>query len=119
MNRQYLFSLLYSKVIFLYIWPFNLTRLMDINILFIGDIVGKPGLEMVQTWVPGLEKKYKADVIIANGENAADGKGCTEKEGKLLFGLNVKVITGGNHTWDRSQSQDYLKVEPRSLRPLN
>ncbi len=92
---------------------------MDINILFIGDIVGKPGLEMVQTWLPGLEKKYKADVIIANGENAADGKGCTEKEGKLLFGLNVKVITGGNHTWDRSQSQDYLKVEPRSLRPLN
>jgi calcineurin-like phosphoesterase len=67
----------------------------------------------------GLEKKYRADIIIANGENIADGKGCTEKEGKFLLSQNVKVITGGNHTWDKHQSQDYLKVEPRSLRPLN
>jgi metallophosphoesterase (TIGR00282 family) len=92
---------------------------MTINILFVGDVVGKPGLDMVQTWLPGLEKKYKADIIIANGENAADGKGCTEKEGSILFNLNVKAITGGNHTWDKHQSQDYLKTEKRSLRPLN
>lgn len=92
---------------------------MNINILFIGDIVGKPGLDMVQTWLPGLEKKYNADIIIANGENACDGKGCTAKEGKLLLNLGVKVITGGNHTWDRHQSQDYLKEEKRSLRPIN
>jgi 2',3'-cyclic-nucleotide 2'-phosphodiesterase len=92
---------------------------MKLNILFIGDIIGKPGQEMVQMWLPGLEKKYRADIIIANGENIADGKGCTEKEGKFLFSQNVKVITGGNHTWDKHQSQDYLKVEPRSLRPLN
>lgn len=92
---------------------------MTLNILFIGDIVGKPGMNMVQTWLPSLEKKYNADIIIANGENAADGKGCTAKEGKVLFDIGVKVITGGNHTWDKHQSQDYLKVEPRSLRPLN
>ena len=92
---------------------------MNIHILFIGDIVGKPGLEMVQTWLPGLAKKYKADFIIANGENAADGKGCTEKEGKILFDLGIDVITGGNHTWDKHQSQEYLRTEPRSLRPLN
>lgn len=92
---------------------------MTINILFIGDIVGKPGLEMVQTWLPSLETKYKADIIIANGENASDGKGFTEKEAKILFGLNVKVVTGGNHTWDKHQSQEFLKVEKRSLRPLN
>jgi metallophosphoesterase (TIGR00282 family) len=92
---------------------------MTVNILFIGDIVGKPGLEMVQTWLPSLEKKYAADIIIANGENAADGKGFTEKEGKILFDLNIKVVTGGNHTWDKHQSQEYLKVERRSLRPLN
>ena len=92
---------------------------MIINILFIGDIVGKTGMDMVQTWLPGLEKKYNVDLIIANGENSADGKGCTEKEGTQLFNLNVKVITGGNHTWDKHQSQDYLKQEPRSLRPLN
>jgi hypothetical protein len=89
------------------------------NILFIGDIVGKPGMDLVQTWLPGLIQKYKADVVIANGENASDGKGCTAKEGKILFDLGVHVITGGNHTWDKHQSQDYLKIEPRALRPLN
>ena len=92
---------------------------MIINILFIGDIVGKTGMDMVQTWLPGLEKKYNVDLIIANGENSADGKGCTEKEGTQLFNLNVKVITGGNHTWDKHQSQEYLKKENRVLRPLN
>lgn len=91
----------------------------SINILFVGDIIGKPGLNHVQTWLPGLIQKYKADLIIANGENASDGKGCTEKEGKILFGLGVHIITGGNHTWDKHQSQDYLKNEPRCLRPLN
>lgn len=90
-----------------------------LNLLFIGDIVGKPGMGVVQTWLPGLIQKYKADFVIANGENAADGKGCTAKEGKILFELGVDVITGGNHTWDRHQSQDYLKNEPRSLRPMN
>lgn len=90
-----------------------------INILFIGDIVGKPGLELVQTWLPSLIKKYKSDFVIVNGENASGGKGCTEKEGKMLFDLGVDVITGGNHTWDKRQSQDYLKEEPRSLRPFN
>jgi len=92
---------------------------MEINILFIGDIVGKPGLDMVQTWLPSIEKKYKADVVLANGENACDGKGLTVKEGQILFNLGVKVITGGNHTWDKNQSQEYLKTEPRANRPLN
>lgn len=90
-----------------------------INILFIGDIIGKPGLNFVQTWLPGLIQKYKADLVIANGENASDGKGCTENEGKILFELGVHVITGGNHTWDKRQSQDFLKIEPRALRPNN
>lgn len=90
-----------------------------INILFIGDIIGKPGLDMLRTWLPGLEKKYKADFIIVNGENAADGKGCTDKEGKALFDLGIGAITGGNHTWDKHQSQDYLKAEERYIRPQN
>lgn len=89
------------------------------NILFIGDIVGKPGLDMVETWLQNISKKYKTDLIIANGENLSDGKGCTEKEGKVLFNLGVNVITGGNHTWDKPQSQDYLKNETRYIRPYN
>ncbi|MFA7287858.1 MAG: TIGR00282 family metallophosphoesterase [Melioribacteraceae bacterium] len=92
---------------------------MNLNILFVGDVVGKPGLDMVQTWLPSLIKKYRADFVIVNGENAADGKGLTEKEAKILFDLGVHVITGGNHTWDKHQSQEYLKVEPRALRPFN
>lgn len=91
----------------------------SINILFIGDIIGKPGMDMVRTWLPSLEKKYKADFIIANGENVSDGKGCTEKEGKILFDLGINVITGGNHTWDKHQSQEYLRAEDRYIRPQN
>ncbi len=92
---------------------------MIINILFIGDVIGKPGLNMIQTWLPVLEKKYQADIIIANGENASDGKGFTEKEAKAFFALGIKAVTGGNHTWDKPQSQELLKSEPRALRPLN
>lgn len=92
---------------------------MNINLLFIGDIVGQPGLDIVQMWLPGLQKKYRADATIVNGENASDGKGCTEKEAKVLFDLGVNVITGGNHTWDKHQSQDFLKKENRYIRPLN
>lgn len=92
---------------------------MNINILFIGDIVGQPGLNIVNMWLPGLQKKYRADITIVNGENVSDGKGCTEKEAKQLFDLGVNVITGGNHTWDKHQSQEYLKKEPRVIRPLN
>ena len=92
---------------------------MTINILFIGDIVGNPGLDIVQMWLPGLQKKYKIDITIVNGENASDGKGCTEKEAVQLFNLGVNVITGGNHTWDKHQSQEFLKKENRVIRPLN
>ncbi len=93
--------------------------MISLNLLFVGDIIGKPGMDFVQSWLPGLIQKYKADFVIVNGENSSGGKGCTEKEGKILFDLGVHVITGGNHTWDKHQSQDYLKKEPRALRPLN
>lgn len=90
-----------------------------LGILFIGDIIGKPGLDMLRTWMAPLQNKYKPDLVIVNGENAADGKGCTEKEGEIIFGLGAHVITGGNHTWDRPQSQEYLKSKANVLRPQN
>jgi 2',3'-cyclic-nucleotide 2'-phosphodiesterase len=92
---------------------------MTINILFIGDVIGQPGLDIVQMYLPSLQKKYRADAIIVNGENLSDGKGCTEREAKILFDLGVNVITGGNHTWDKQQSQEYLKKESRVIRPQN
>jgi hypothetical protein len=90
-----------------------------IKVLFIGDIVGLPGLHFTQTFLPSIVQKYKPDLVIANGENVSDGKGCTEKEAKILFDLGVNVITGGNHTWDKHLSQEYLKKDSRVLRPLN
>jgi metallophosphoesterase (TIGR00282 family) len=93
--------------------------MQNISVLFVGDIIGNPGLEFTQTFLPSLIQKYKPDLVIANGENISDGKGCTEKEAKILFDLGVKVITGGNHTWDKHQSQEYLKQDNRVLRPLN
>ncbi len=91
----------------------------SISVLFIGDIIGKPGLSFVQTWLPALKKEYKPDIIIANGENVNEGKGIVKSEGEILFQLGVDAITGGNHIWDKHQSQEYLKAEPRVLRPLN
>lgn len=93
--------------------------MQTLSILFIGDIIGNPGLGFTQTFLPSIIQKYKPDLVVANGENLSDGKGCTEKEAKILFELGVRVITGGNHTWDKHQSQEYLKQEVRSLRPLN
>ncbi len=93
--------------------------MQTLSLLFIGDIIGSPGLEFTRTFLPGISQKYKPDIMIANGENISDGKGCTEKEAQILFDMGVRVITGGNHTWDKHQSQEYLKQEARSLRPLN
>lgn len=90
-----------------------------ISIFFIGDIIGKPGMDFLSMWLPGLLQKYKPDVIFANGENANDGKGITPKEGDALFKLGVQVITGGNHTWDKHPSQEYIKTKENVLRPLN
>ena len=94
-------------------------KMSIINCLFIGDVVGKPGLSFLEKWLPVFIQKYSADVVIVNGENVTDGKGITKKEGELLFSMGVIVITGGNHIWDKHQSQEYMKAEPKVLRPLN
>lgn len=90
-----------------------------LNILFIGDIVGKPGLELVSAVLKQYIEKYKLDFCIANGENLTDGKGVSEKDAKVLFDLGVHVITSGNHLWDRWETKKLLARERRVLRPLN
>ena len=91
----------------------------EISIFFIGDIIGRPGLENLSTWFPSLKQKYKPTFIVANGENVSDGKGITKTEADVLYGLGVNVITGGNHTWDKRQSQEYIQTDKNALRPLN
>src|SRR5438067_5564610 len=89
------------------------------RILFIGDIVGRPGRELVRTGLRGLVEHYRADLVIANAENAAAGFGITREIGDELLELGVDVMTSGNHIWDKREALDYIGAEPRLLRPAN
>ena len=70
------------------------------RVLFIGDVVGSMGRDMITTYLPRLKKKYQPQVTIVNGENAASGRGITEKIYKKFLQDGVDVVTMGNHTWD-------------------
>ncbi len=89
------------------------------NILFIADIVGKPGYEVLSTYLPSLKKKYNVDFTIANGENGAQGKGLTEQLAKKYYSLGIDVLTGGNHSWTYAAFRRYLDESDRVLRPAN
>ncbi len=90
-----------------------------LNLFFVGDIVGTPGLELAATLIPTYVRKYEVDLLIVNGENVTDGKGISEEHAKKLFDLGVHVITTGNHVWDRWDSRKVLGSDRRILRPLN
>ncbi len=90
-----------------------------LNILFVGDIVGKPGFDLTETLLKNYFQKYNVDLCIANGENLVDGKGITEEAAGKLFGLGVHVITGGNHLWDKWDARRLLAANRHVLRPLN
>ena len=91
------------------------------TVLFIADIVGKPGLDVVASLLPRLKEENRPDFIIANGENAAEnGRGITEAAANLCFELGVDVITGGNHIWENADIYHIWKrKENRILRPAN
>lgn len=89
------------------------------RILFIGDIVGKPGRELVRRGLPAIVRQRHIDLVIANGENAAAGFGITPDLADDLFSYGVHVITGGNHSWDKKEILPYIDERPRLLRPAN
>ena len=89
------------------------------NILFIGDIVGRPGREAVRKGLRGIVEHHGVDFVIANGENAAAGFGITKDLGEALFDMGIEVMTSGNHIWDKKEALDYIAGEPRLLRPAN
>jgi hypothetical protein len=89
------------------------------NLLFIGDIVGRPGRDLVKQGLAGLVNRYGIDFVIANGENAAAGFGITREIGEELLARGVDVLTSGNHIWDKKEAIDYIGTEPRLLRPAN
>ncbi|MCR4409345.1 MAG: TIGR00282 family metallophosphoesterase [Candidatus Saccharicenans sp.] len=88
------------------------------GVLFIGDLIGRPGRRALARFLPELRKKYQPDLVVANGENASGGNGLTEETGKELF-FQVDVLTSGNHIWDKKEVLNYMEKEPRLLRPAN
>ncbi|MFC1631011.1 TIGR00282 family metallophosphoesterase [Candidatus Omnitrophota bacterium] len=89
------------------------------NILFIGDIVGRPGREAIRVLLPKLVKKHKIDLSIANAENAAGGSGVTPQLAEELFGYGLDFLTSGDHIWKKKEIYETLDQEPRLLRPAN
>ena len=89
------------------------------RILFIGDIIGRPGRIAVRELLPGLVGAYSPDLVIANGENAAGGFGLTPEIAGELKRLQIDVITTGNHIWDKKEIYEYLDCEKAVLKPAN
>jgi metallophosphoesterase (TIGR00282 family) len=97
------------------------------RILFIGDIFGRPGRNIVRHHLPSLVSKYEIGLVIANGENAAAGFGITPQLAEELFELGIDVMTTGNHVWDKREIVDYFgmadgnphSMARRILRPAN
>lgn len=90
-----------------------------LHILFIADVIGAPGRDVVQALLPGLRKRLQIGLVVCNGENAAGGFGLTHDSARALLGAGVDVLTGGNHLWDRKESHEYLASEMRLVRPAN
>ncbi|MFS1513124.1 TIGR00282 family metallophosphoesterase [Chengkuizengella sp. SCS-71B] len=89
------------------------------KVLFIGDIVGSVGRKALEDVLPYVKQKYQPDIIIANGENAAGGRGITRKIANHFYDLGVHGITMGNHTWDNKEIFDFIDEEERIVRPAN
>jgi 2',3'-cyclic-nucleotide 2'-phosphodiesterase len=89
------------------------------KLLFIGDIVGKPGREIIRKGLRGLVEHFDVDLVIANAENSAAGFGVTKDIGDTLLEAGVHVMTSGNHIWAKKEVIDYMPTEPRLLRPAN
>ncbi|MBM7540640.1 TIGR00282 family metallophosphoesterase [Amphibacillus cookii] len=89
------------------------------RILFIGDIVGSMGREQLQTYLPKLKQKYQPQLTIVNGENAASGKGITEKIYKQFLEWGADVLTMGNHTFDKKEIFEFIDRAKRMVRPAN
>ena len=89
------------------------------KVLFIGDVVGKPGRSALERAMPGLRERHSPELVIANGENSAGGLGITPKTAEELFAMGVDVITLGNHAFRHREVFPYLDRSERVIRPAN
>lgn len=89
------------------------------RILFLGDIVGRPGRKAVAALLPNLIERHRPDWVIANGENAAGGFGITRKVYDELRALGIDCLTLGNHSWDQKEALSLVDETDRLIRPAN
>ena len=89
------------------------------NILFLGDVMGKSGRQVLKNQLPQLKRDLQIDTVIVNGENAAGGFGITPKICEEFYELGVNVITTGNHVWDQKEIIPYISKDNYILRPHN
>lgn len=89
------------------------------QILVIGDIIGKPGRQAVHELLPGLRQQYGLDLVVANVENLAGGLGVTSDTANEMLNAGIDVLTSGNHIWAQKEIITYLDSEMPILRPLN
>jgi 2',3'-cyclic-nucleotide 2'-phosphodiesterase len=94
-------------------------RQAALNILFVGDVVGRPGRRAAQLLIPELRRKHEADFVVVNAENAAAGYGVTASTARELFEAGADCLTTGNHVWAQKEAGDVLTGDPRILRPAN
>ena len=92
---------------------------MPVKLLFIGDIIGKPGRQVISRELHRLVDRYMVDLVIANGENAAGGFGITEDTANELYKCGIDVLTSGNHIWDKKDSLNFINRAEKLLRPAN
>ncbi|KOR89938.1 TIGR00282 family metallophosphoesterase [Paenibacillus solani] len=92
---------------------------MVLKVLFIGDIVGSTGRKALKASLAELKSKYQPHIIIANGENAASGRGITSAIANEFFNWGIHGITLGNHTWDNKDIFEFIDDESRMIRPAN
>jgi metallophosphoesterase (TIGR00282 family) len=90
-----------------------------VKALMIGDVIGQPGMKALFAGLGPLVRSTRADIVVANGENAQGGFGIGKEEADRLFSMGVQVITTGNHVWERPGAGDLLAATQRLLRPDN
>ena len=89
------------------------------NILFIGDIVGRAGRRAVRIFLDEIIEEHNIDFVISNGENSAGGFGITKKVAEELYDYGIDFFTMGNHTWDNRDIFNFIDDDPNLIRPLN
>lgn len=88
-------------------------------LLFVGDVMGKPGRRAVRNLLPRLVDRHRADYVVVNVENSAGGFGVTPEVLKEIADLPIDVFTTGNHVWDKKEGVEILDRQPNLLRPAN